>query len=336
MLVRPSDYQRPTDAAYAFQLRAFQLRALQLRPLEAAATEGLRPRVPPPGTRSDIRDVAREALGDAEAARFATRVQRWSGPDDVVGPDGAQPYQGEQLHFEERGALPVLTPGDVEAVLAGRVQVLQNPDGSTDYVLRDHHMVDVVLYHYRTRGELPRGLLHADRHSDWCNDSFLMARVPQQAATWWALLEGLKRPHGAGAALTERDIFFATAQAERTGRMSGRDVGFSRRVPGWLDPTELHWEATLERPGALAADWVSLDLDYFQPSPQLALSKGLLRDARFQQLLAEARVRVLCLSPQFTNGGDLVEPWEVQGSLASSLRLVNLLRAGLRGRVRTA
>ena len=63
------------------------------------------------------------------------------------------------------------------------------------------------------------------------------------------------------------------------------------------------------------------------PAPQLALTSGLVRAAAFQALLARARVRVFCLSPQFTNGGDRIEPWVVQGSRASSLRLMNLLRA---------
>jgi hypothetical protein len=44
-------------------------------------------------------------------------------------------------------------------------------------------------------------------------------------------------------------------------------------------------------------------------------------------------VRVFVLSPQFTNGGDKIDPWEVQGSLHSSLRLLNLMR-NLRGNVR--
>jgi hypothetical protein len=42
--------------------------------------------------------------------------------------------------------------------------------------------------------------------------------------------------------------------------------------------------------------------------------------------VSQARVRVFVLSPQFTNGGDRIDPWEIQGGLASSLRLLNLLR----------
>ena len=48
------------------------------------------------------------------------------------------------------------------------------------FVRYDHHMLDVALYHYWTTGELPCALFHADRHSDWCKDSYLEARRPQQ------------------------------------------------------------------------------------------------------------------------------------------------------------
>jgi hypothetical protein len=115
--------------------------------------------------------------------------------------------------------------------------------------------------------------------------------------------------------------------------MSGRDVGASVRVPGFLDPHQLHWRQVLAQPGATQADWVSLDLDFFQPSPQLRVSKGLLREPRFHALFTGARVRVFVLSPQFTNGGDCIDPWEIQGNLYTSLRLLNLMRQ-LPGKVR--
>ncbi|MEZ4236865.1 MAG: hypothetical protein R3F59_12065 [Myxococcota bacterium] len=57
--------------------------------------------------------------------------------------------------------------------MRGTVRVMRRGDGRVDYVLRDHHMLDVVLYHARTAGELPRALPHADRHSDWCRDGYL-------------------------------------------------------------------------------------------------------------------------------------------------------------------
>ena len=317
VLIRYSDWKRPTDDAYAFQLRATA---------GAAEPGAFVPVLPREGTRSDIRDVIRQVLGDGEADRFERRIDRWSGPEDVVGEAGEKPYEGQQQTFEERVPGGPLTMADLDAVLRGVVLVLRGGSGATDYVLRDHHMLDVALYHYWTTGELPRALFHADRHSDWCKDSYLEARRPQQAATWWALIEGLKRPGTSTPVLSERAVFFTTAAAARSSGMSGRDVGASVRVPGFLDPDGLHWPQVLEQPGATEADWVSLDLDFFQPSLQLRVSKGLLRDTRFQGLLTGAKVRVFVLSPQFTNGGDRIDPWVVQGHLHSSLRLLNLLR----------
>ncbi|HYH97012.1 hypothetical protein [Hyalangium sp.] len=317
MLIRYSDWKRPIDDAYAFQLRAAT---------SSAEPGAFVPALPGAGTRSDIREVIRQVLAEGEAERFERRIHRWSGPEDVVGEAGEKPYEGQQHTFEEHAWRDALTMADVDAVLRGIVLVLRGRSGLTDYVLRDHHMLDVALYHYGTTGELPHGLFHADRHSDWCKDSYLEARRPQQAATWWALIEGLKRPGSTAAVLTERDVFFTTEVAERSSQMSGRDVGASVRVPGFLDPEQLHWRQVLEQPGATQADWISLDLDFFQPSLQLRVSHGLLRAPPFHALLTGARVRVFVLSPQFTNGGDRIDPWVVQGNLHSSLRLLNLLR----------
>jgi hypothetical protein len=323
VLIRYSEWKKPTDAAYAFQLRA----------AGSGQAGGFSPAVPGTGLPRDIREIAREVLVDGEAERFERQVQRWQGPEDVAGDAGEKPYVGQQLTFEESAWRDALTMRDVDSVLRGNVRVMRSPGGQADYVLRDHHMLDVALYHYRTTGELPRALFHADRHSDWCKDSYLEARVPPQAATWWKLFEGLKRPEGSAPVLTEEDIFFTTAKAEPTARMTGRDVGFSTLVPWFVDTSALHWRQVLERPGVVQADWVSLDLDYFQPAPQLRLSGGLIRDPRFHGMMAGARVRVFVLSPQFTNGGDKVDPWEIQGSVHSSLRLLNLLRQ-LPGNVR--
>jgi hypothetical protein len=324
VLIRYSEWKKPTDAAYAFQLRALA---------GPGRTGGFSPEIPGPGLRSDIREVARQVLEDGEAERFERKVNRWSGPEEVVGDAGEKPYEGQQLSFEERAWRGTLTMSDVDLVMRGTVLVMRDRSGQADYVLRDHHMLDVALYHYRATGELPRALFHADRHSDWCKDSFLEARTPQQAATWWKLIEGLKRPDGSAPVLTEEDVFFTTAKAEQTSTMTGRDVGFSTLVPWFVDTTELDWRRVLDRPGVTGADWLSLDLDYFQPAPQLRLSGGLLRDPRFHTLMGGARVRVFVLSPQFTNGGDKIDPWETQGSLHSSLRLMNLLRQ-LPGNVR--
>jgi hypothetical protein len=324
VLLRYSDWKRPTDDAYAFRLRATS---------SAAVPGAFVPALPGTGSQSDIRHVAHEVLAEGEADRFERRIHRWSGPEDVVGEAGEKPYEGQQHTFEELAWRSPLRMADIDTVLRGVVLVLRSPSGPTDYVLRDHHMLDVALYHYWTTGELPRALFHADRHSDWCKDSYLEARRPQQAATWWTLIEGLKRPGTTDAVLNEQDVFFTTAAAAPTSRMTGRDIGASVRVPGFLDPDQLHWRQVLEQPGATEADWVSLDLDFFQPSPQLRVSHGLLRDVRFHGLVTAARVRVFVLSPQFTNGGDKIEPWVIQGRLHSTLRLLNLLRA-LPGNVR--
>lgn len=309
MLIRYADWKNPTDHELAFGLRAFT----------AAPLLGV-------GTRSDIREVARHALLEGDAERFEARIGRWTGPEDAL-PSGEQPYIGQQVAFVERGPVARLTLADHDAVLRGSVLVLRSGP-QTDYVMRDHHTLDVAIYHHWSTGELPAALFHADRHSDWCKDSYLTARRPDQAATWWRLLGGLKRPDGAPV-LRERDVHFTTAQPSRAAHdsLQGRDVGASTRVPGCVDSTELDWRQVLERPETLAADWVSLDLDYFQPRAQLRLSSGLLRDGRFARLIRAARVRLFVLSPQFLAGGDRFERWELKGSRHTSLRVLNLLRA---------
>ena len=318
MHIRYSDWKKPTDARYAFSLRA----SVVVDPA------GFVPVTPPVGARSDIGDVAREVLGESGAALFASRVGAWSGPEDVLGPDGEKPYESPQRTFEECGPRRRLTIADIESVLRGNVLVLRGRSDAPlpcDYVLRDHHMIDVALYHYRTTGDLPNRLFHADRHSDYCRDGFLAARRPDQAATWWKLFEGLKRPDGEPT-LAEDRVFFTAARAAHQPWMSGREFADELVVPWFVDTKALDWRVTLDREGALESDWVSVDLDYLMPSPQLALTRGLLRDARFQAMFEAAKVRVFVLSPQFTNGGDRHSSWTVQGHMHSSLRLINLLR----------
>lgn len=286
-----SDWKRPTDAVFAFPLRA------------------VAPEVPAIGTRSDIRDVARAVLAGDAADRFERHVERWSGPEDVIG--GTQVWAQPQLSFVETHRQRC-TMADVRTVLTGVVLVSRGA-GQTDYFLRDHHMIDVALYHYRTTGQLPRALLHADRHSDWCKDSYLIQRRPAQAATWWSLFEGLKRLDGTPV-LKPDDVSFIGGRAPPR---KFRDVPGSVLVPPSAEGKAPNFEAP----------WVSLDLDYFQPSPQLRLSSGLVRDPRFQRAVTQAEVRVFCLSPQFTAGGDKVDPWTVQGGLHSSRRILALLQA---------
>ncbi len=203
--------------------------------------------------------------------------------------------------------------------------VLRQAGHPTDYLLRDHHTLDVLLYEYAATGALPTRLFHADRHSDWADDRYLSARRPDQAATWWSLLEGLKRPDGQPV-LTEREVLFTTAVAERHSAMSGRDLEHGTRVPGNVDQSELDWRAVLANEHLQSCDWVSLDLDYFLPRAQLSLTSGLIRDARFASLMKRATVRLFVLSPQFLNGGDKLDAWRTHGSVSSALRLLRLLR----------
>ena len=164
--------KRPTESTFAFRLRAPRSPQIQL---PASATE-----------------ITAAAL--AEADRFETKVKRWSGPEDYD-EDGCQPYARQQLFFDLK---PWGQAVDLESVLRGIVQVYRREDGRADYVMRDHHMLDVVCCEYALTGSLdslPNLLFHADRHSDWCNDRTLIhLRTPDQAATWWKLLAGLKRP----------------------------------------------------------------------------------------------------------------------------------------------
>ncbi len=312
MLVKRADWLKPTDDAYAFRLR----------PMGAMACA-----VPPAGMRSDVRDVARRALVDGDADRFDARVARWDGPEDMRA-DGTRPFAAPQLGVVEWPATTRLTMGDVERVLGGDVLVLRG-DGPVDFVMRDHHMLDAVLYHWATVGRLPSRLFHADRHSDWCRDSFLEARRPDQAATWWRLLEGLKRPGADVPVLREEDVVFTTARPEAA-PAGTRDLAQGQPRPWFVADADVEWPRALERAEEVRCDWVSIDLDDFQPAAQLALTKGLLRDDRFRRMMAQADVRVFVLSPQFTRGGDKIGSWTVQGRLHSTLRLLNHLRA-LRG-----
>ncbi len=302
----------PSNTTYAFQLTA-----------PSPAT--WMPTLPPKGSRLGVEELAARVMTPESAGAFSRRVTRWGGPEDVA-QDGTRPYAAPQTWFEEAPWRARLTRADVDGVVRGVVRVMRSPRGVVDYLVRDHHMLDVVLHHHACTGSLPGALMHLDRHSDWCDDAYLHARVPQQAATWWALLPGLKRPDGLPV-LREQDVCFATAQAVVPG-MPGRNVGASRRVPGCVDTLRMDWRCMLEDAQDKAVDWVSVDLDVLQPHSQYRAVDGLLRDARFARALAHAAVRVFCLSPQFTRGGDRFEHWVVSGSVATSLRLLNVLRSG--------
>ena len=71
---------------------------------------------------------------------------------------------------------------------------------------------------------------------------------------------------------------------------------------------------------------MTIDLDLFQSAHQLAVSKPILRDPRFGQVLRDAKVRMFVLSPSYTGGGTTKATF-APGSPSSSLRLLNLIRA---------
>lgn len=306
-----ASWRRPTDDAYAFQL-----------------CDRFVPAVPPLGTVTHVDDVAGVALVAGDGERLYDRVSAWAGPEDVDA-HGHQPWQAPQRTFVER-RWRRLDHEALEEVLCGTARVMRGPHGQVDYVLRDHHMLDVALYHYRTTGELPEALFHADRHSDWCRDGYLLRHRPAQAATWWTLLEGLKRPGGAPL-LGEGDVHFTTARPGPEVASPGRDVGAATRVPWWVDRQAL--DGPTVAAGASRCDWVSLDLDHFLPLSQLALTRGLLRDASFHTLMRSAKVRVFVLSPQFTDGGEVLSTWTLGRRRHGLLRMLRLVR-GMR--VRTA
>ena len=132
------------------------------------------------------------------------------------------------------------------AVLQGRSLVLRDPSGAVDFVLRDHHMIDVALYHYRTRGELPQALFHADRHSDYCRDGFLEEARPIRQPRGGSSSR-IKRLGDSSPVLAEDRVFFANARAPHAPWMSGRAFEEELVIPWFLPSDELHWSKTLAR-----------------------------------------------------------------------------------------
>ena len=115
--------------------------------------------------------------------------------------------------------------------------------------------------------------------------------------------------------------------------MSGRDVGAHQRVPMHLTRTSydklmqnLSWATVREDPRLASCDWVSIDLDYLLPAAQFKCARPMLEDPIFHNLLARARTRVFCVSPQFTNGGDRYSEWAIHGRRSQMERAVNRLR----------
>ena len=293
--------------------------------------------VPAIGARTDIHDVATAVLGPKAAARFDEHFLRWDGPS--LHGRGEQPYSAKQTLFEERPFAPRLTNADLETLLGGVALVMRDPKtGQVDYFLRDHHMLDLFLYHYHTTGELPERLLHLDRHSDfawrpWAGD--------YQAATWWGGLWNLLRPDGR-VLLKQGSVVYGTAVAPASDYRK-RPIGSANRGAAYTLPLGAlrgdansrarqerwaSWRSALRKIAHHLPDVVSLDMDLILPEPQLRLTKKLLRDPRFQRSLTHAKVRVFVVSPQFLEGGDNgtdIRPERMRDCVS----LLNVLRAGL-------
>jgi hypothetical protein len=301
-----SEWRRPTDADFAFRLRT---------------VPGVEP--PAPGTLVRLPDVTQAVLEPEDVSRFERRVRRWTGPEDLDA-NGNAPWARRQDRLREMRWASRIDDAAMDELLSGTVLVMRG-DGRTDYVMRDHHLLDALMYERWTTGDRPTALFHADRHSDWCRDGLLAAGEADQAATWWTLCEGLKAPDGSPW-LRPEDVVFTTAKAAGLEAEGTRDVGADQRTPWFVERSLLGWDRALPLALERGCDWLSLDLDLFQPSKQLAAVKGLLRSPEFATLNARARVRLFVLSPQFTAGGDRLASWTVGRRRSAGLRLLNLLR----------
>ncbi len=301
-----AEWRRPVDAEFAFRLRH--------------APVGVPPRT---GTVIPVADVTRAVLEPDDAERFEKGVRRWTGPEDVDAA-GRTPWAGPQDRIREIPWTDRIDDVQMGELLSGTVLVMRR-DGRTDYVMRDHHLLDALMYERWVTGDRPTALFHADRHSDWCRDGVLASGHPDQAATWWTLCEGLKAPDGAPW-LKPEDVVFTTAKAPGLEAEGTRDIGAEQRTPWFVEREVLGWARALPLALERGCDWLSIDLDLFQPSRQLAVVKGLLKSPDFATLNARARVRLFVLSPQFTAGGDRLTEWTVGTRRSAGLRLLNLLR----------
>jgi hypothetical protein len=253
----------------------------------------------------------------ADAKKFLGWFQNVTGPMRT-GKTGTKPLPAQNT-FAERAWTTTLSVKDVEQVMRGTVLVLRSPDGAhTDMVMRDHNMLDAIAYHYYATGDLPRALVHADRHSDF---SFMDVGTGQEYCSWVSGLDNIRRPNHRALLDLKRVI----PVCERVYVRGKKDLPLDR-PPEWTAEAT-RWQSAVAKVATArpAPDWVSLDLDLFQPSPQFKAMEPMLRDPRFAALMKRARVRVFVLSPSFTGGGDQVTN-EINGSLTASRRLINALR----------
>jgi hypothetical protein len=269
--------------------------------------------------RTTIDMVAETVFSPSDAEKFLFWFRNASGPTGAKKHEAAATMLPPQNWFEETPWTEKLCSKDIDQVMRGTVLVMRSPDGAhTDMVMRDHNMLDAMAYHYYATGKLPRSLLHADRHADF---TYKDLGGPLEYNTWVASLDNIRRANHRALLDLKRII----PVCERIHVDGKKDLPLDR-PPEWT-PQATRWQNGIAKASAARAkpDWVSLDLDLFQPSQQFKALEPMLRDPRFAAVMKKASVRVFVLSPSFTGGGDQVDN-TVNGSLTASLRLINALR----------
>jgi len=301
------------------------------------------PRIP--RGKVNIDSIIRRLFGRASREVYEARAPRTRGPSlRHLPPGGRQPYLARQQYFREKPWRERLSRKDLREVLGGTVLVMRRGD-QVDFIARDHHTLDVLLYERAATGYRPDGLFHLDRHTDFDAAELRPPRAMQQYNRWWGELERIRLPGGKPLLRADR-VIFATAVPDAAGearRQTGGQVwgnpgrtlgGPAAAVPRSTARRGTDWRAAIQRAAAQRPGAVSIDVDALMPSCQLALTRGLLKDPRFGQLMDRARLRLFVLSPSFLNGGDLIERAEVNGSISSAQRLINFMRRDRRGAAR--
>jgi hypothetical protein len=258
------------------------------------------PRPHPIGTVREIAEVALRVLAPRGEA-FMSELRRWRGPD---------PYPAKQTRVGAHPWKNRLDAEDVERIMDGEIRAMISPRNRIDLVMRDHHVLDALLYVWDAHGRLPRGpMLHLDRHSDF------EPIVPWhgQANGWWGLLAFLLRPDPPHRPILDpaRVIYGNALEDDRSKYhppMIGELNGAHAEVPPSHAGADISLEAALARAEVERPDVVSVDLDLLMPEAQLARGGWILTDPRYLAILSEAAVAVFALSPQFARGGDRVPP----------------------------
>lgn len=142
-------------------------------------------------TRRDLQQVIKESFAcNVEAERFENSIERWGGPEDVFSDANGswyQPWVGKQQFVHEVTWCDEINEELFDDILGGTIILMRSHHESEtssrkrrvqpciDFLMRDHHILDALLLHRSmSLGPTPRALFHADRHSDWCRDGFLL------------------------------------------------------------------------------------------------------------------------------------------------------------------